>query len=125
MTPAPQPRVVIKSAAVRDTIVAALFVIVIVAVLVWGMTQLGKREPGNTLTGEIVAKEFTPMKEQIIEFKGRSLKSARESDGEYVLKVRVDGQDGRVFDVPVPQGTYLLKKEGDSMTFVRPPSEQK
>ena len=125
MNPAPQPRVVIKNTTARETAITIVCIAGILAALVFGIMHLGDKGPGNTLTGEIVAKEFTPLKEQIVEFKGRHLKATRESDGEFVFKVRVDSEGGRVFDVPVTKAAYLARKEGDSMTFVRPKSEQK
>ena len=125
MNLAPQPRVVIKSTTARETAIAIVCIAAILGVLVWGVTQLREKPKGNTLTGEIVAKEFTPLKEEIVEFKGRHLKATRQSEGEFVLKVRVDSEGGRMFDVPVPKAAYQDKKVGDSMTFVRPASEQR
>jgi hypothetical protein len=125
MNQAPQPRVVLKSTTKRDAVVAGLLAIVLLAMVGFGIIQLGKGEEGNTLSGKIVGKEFIPLKETTIEFKGRTLTKARESDGEYLLKVRVDSEAGRVFEVPVPKQTYQAKKEGDSLKFVRPPEEQK
>ena len=125
MNPAPPPRVVLKNNSVRDAAIAGACILAILALLGWGVTQLREKPMGNMLTGEIVAKEFTPMKEETVEFKGRHLKSTRSSDGEFVLKVRVASEDGRVFDVPVTKAVYVSKKEGDAMTFVRPRSEQK
>ncbi len=121
----PAERVVIKSTIVRDTVVGALCVLGILAVLFYGMAHVGDKPKGNILTGEIVEKQFTPLKEQLIEFKGRHLTAARESEGEYVLKVRVDSEGGRIFEVPVNQYTYETKKVGESQSFVRPRSEQK
>ena len=125
MNPAPPPRVVLKNTTGRDTVIAAVCIVAILALLVWGVMQLGEKPAGNKLTGKIVAKEFTPMKVETVEFKGRHLKATRESDGEFLFKVRVDSEGGRVFDVPVSKATYQAKKEGDSMEFVRPRSEQK
>ena len=125
MNPAPQPRVVIKTSSAREVAITIVCVAGILALLVFGVMQLAEKPKGNTLKGEIVGKEFTPLKEQIVEFKGRHLKSTRESEGEFVFKVRVDSEEGRVFDVPVTKAAYQAKKVGDSMTFVRPKSEQK
>ena len=125
MNPAPQPRVVIKNNTVRDAAITILVVAVGLGLLAFGITQLREKPAGNTLTGEITGREFTPMKEQIVEFSGRHLQQTRESDGEFVLKVRVDSESGRVFDVPVAKAVYQMKKDGDSLTFVRPKSEQK
>ena len=125
MNPTPQPRVVIKNNTVRDAAITILLVALALGLLAFGITQLREKPAGNTLTGKIVGREFTPMKEQIVEFSGRHLKQTRESDGEFVLKVRVDSEGGRVFEVPVTKAMYQAKKEGDAVTFVRPKSEQK
>ena len=125
MNPAPQPRVVIKNNTVRDAAITILLVVLALGLLAFGVTQLREKPAGNTLTGEIVGREFTPMKEQIVEFNGRHLKQTRESDGEFGLKVRVDSEGGRVFEVPVTKAVWQAKKDGDSFKFVRPKSEQK
>ena len=125
MNPAPQPRVVIKSNAARDAVITIAAVTALVALLIFGVVQLREKPQGNSLRGEIIEKVFTPMKEEIVEFNGRRMKSNRESDGEYMFKVRVDSEGGRVFDVPVPKSIYVSKNPGDAMTFIRPKSEQK
>ena len=125
MNPAPQSRVVIKTNAKRDAVITIVSVVLLLGVLAFAITQLGEKPQGNALTGEIVGKEFTRFKEEIVEFSGKRLKSTRKSDGEYVFKVRVDSEGGRVFDVPVSKAVYASKKEGNSMKFIRPSSEQK
>ena len=124
MNPVSQPRVVIKTNAKRDAVITIVSVVLLLGVLAFAITQLGEKPQGNALTGEIVGKEFTPFKEEIVEFSGRRLKATRKSDGEYVFKVRVDSEGGRVFDVPVSKAVYVSKKEGNSMKFIRPKSEQ-
>ena len=125
MNPAPQPRVVIKNNTVRDAAITLLAVALALGLLAFGIAQLREKPAGNTLTGKVVGREFTPMKEQIVEFSGRHLQQTRQSDGEFVLKARVDSEGGRIFDVPVTKATYQITKEGDSFKFVRPKSEQK
>ena len=125
MNPAPQPRVVIKNHTARDAAITIAVVMLLVAALAFGVMQLREKPAGNSLRGEIIGKNFAPMKEEIVEFNGRRMKSNRESDGEYTFKVRVDSEGGRVFEVPVPKSIYASKNTGDSMTFIRPKSEQK
>jgi hypothetical protein len=122
--PSPGPRPV-KSTALRDAVIAGVFIVGILALLAFGVVQLAEKPKGNVLTGKVVGREFKPLKEQLVEFSGNSLKRTRESDGEYALKVRVDSEGGRVFDVPVSKATYESKKPGDSLEFMRPLSEQK
>lgn len=125
MNPAPQPRVVIRSNTARDAVITIAAVTALVALLIFGVMQLREKPQGNSLRGEIIEKVFTPMKEEIVEFNGRRMKSNRESDGEYMFKVRVNSEGGRVFEVPVSKSVYVSKNQGDSMTFIRPKSEQK
>ena len=125
MNPDPQPPVIVKKNATRDMAITIVFVVLLVAALGFGVVKLRDNPQGNSLRGEIVEKVFIPMKEEIVEFSGRRLKSTRESEGEYVLKVRVDSEGGRVFDVPVPKSLYVSKEKGDSLKFIRPKSEQK
>lgn len=120
----PAPRLVIPSTTKRDALIAILAGLLILAFVGYGIFQMSRPVPGNTLTGVIVGKVFTPQREQIIDFSGRKLKGAREIDGEYVLKVRVEA-DQRVYEVPVEKPVYESKKEGDSITFLRPESEQR
>ena len=118
------PRVVIPSTTKRDAFVAIIAGLFVLAFVGYGIFQMSRPVPGNTLTGVVVGKIFTPQKEQIIDFSGRKIERTREIDGEYVLKVRVE-TDQRVYEVPVEKPMYEVKKEGDSMTFLRPDSEQR
>jgi len=122
--PSPTP-VIVKRTTLRDAVIAGVFIVGILVLLAYGVVHLAEKPKGNTLTGEVVGREFKPLKEQLVEFRGNTLKRTRESDGEYTLKVRVDSEGARIFDVPVPKATYESKKPGDSLTFMRPLSEQK
>lgn len=124
MNPPTPPRVVIKTNSAREVAITIISVVLLLGLLVFGVMQLREKPQGNSLTGEIVEKVFTPMKEEIVEFNGRRLKAAHASEGEYVFKVRVDSEAGRVFEVPVPKSIYVSKEKGDSMKFIRPQSEQ-
>ena len=123
MKPVP-PRLVLPSTTKREALVAIVAGLLVLAFVIYGIMQMAKPVQGNQLTGVIVGREFTPMKERQITFSGKQLKSAREIDGEYVLKVRVVAGN-RVYDVPVEKAQYEAKKEGDAMTFLRPESEQR
>ena len=120
----PAPRVVIASTTKRDALVAIIAGVLVLVFVGYGIMQMSRPVAGNKLTGLVVGKVFTPQKEQIIDFSGRKITSAREIDGEYVLKVRVENEN-RVYEVPVEKPMYESKKEGDAMTFLRPESEQR
>ena len=120
----PAPRVVLPSTTKRDALVAIVAGLLVLLFVAYGIVQMSRPVAGNTLTGVVVEKVFTPQKEQIIDFSGRKITGTREIDGEYVLKVRVEA-DKRVYEVPVEKPMYESKKEGDAVTFLRPESEQR
>jgi hypothetical protein len=120
----PDPRVVVPNTSVRDAILAIVAGLLVLAFVLYGIFTMAKPGTGNRLTGVVVAKHFTPQPEQQITFSGRKLEGAKEIDGEYLLEVRVE-EEKRTFQVPVEKPLYESRKVGDSLTFVRPPSEQK
>ncbi len=121
----PEPRVVLPDTRRRDTIIAVVTGAVLLGFVGYGVMTMSKpHESANTLIGVVVAKQFTPQKEQQVSFSGRRLEGTKEIDGEFVLKVRVE-KENRTYDVPVEKPIYHAKKEGDSLEFVRPPSEQR
>jgi len=123
MTP-PPARFVLPRTTKREALTAILAGLLVLAFVAYGIMQMAKPVPGNDLTGVIVGRQFTPQKERQISFSGTKISKVREIDGEYVLKVRV-APENRVYDVPVEKPVYESKKEGDSMTFMRPESEQR
>jgi hypothetical protein len=122
--PANHAHVVIRDTHRRDNLIAVGAGLLLLVFVGYGVMHMGSPVKGNKLTGEIVEKVFTEQKERQITFSGRKIKEAREIAGEYVLKVRVP-PDNRIYEVPVEEPVYLSKKVGDTMTFMRPPSEQR
>ena len=120
--PKPAPFVV-PSTGKRDAIIAIVFGLVVLAFLGYGVMHMAAPVQGNKLTGVILEKSFTPQKEQQVSFNGRKIEGTKEVDGEYILKVRVDSQN-RTYEVPVEKPVYESKQVGDTITFLRPPSEQ-
>jgi len=121
--PSKPARVVIPDHSWRNTLIAVgagILVLIFVGLGVW---KMGSPEQGNKLTGEIVEKVFTPLAERQVSFSGRKIEGVKEIAGEYVLRVRVEAQQ-RTYEVPVEQYVYESKKVGDSLTFIRPQSEQ-
>jgi hypothetical protein len=119
------PKVVVQSTALRDALIGGVIAVLVLGFVAYGIFHMGQPVQGNKITGIIVEKQFIPLKEKQIEFSGRNIKSVKESDGEYILKVRVEAEQGRVFEVPVAKSLYDLKGAGDKLTFIRPPSEQR
>ncbi len=123
--PAPiQPRVVIEDHSWRNTFIAVGIGLVVMIFVLYGLFHMGSPVKGNRLTGTITAKVFTEQKERQITFTGRKIEGVKEIAGEYVLKVYVEPEK-RTYEVPVEKYDYDKKKVGDSLTFIRPPSEQK
>ena len=120
----PAPRVVIASTTKREALIAVLAGLLVLGFVGYGVWQMSRPVAGNTLTGVIVEKLFTPQKERMIDFNGRKIERTREIDGEYLFKIRVAAGQ-RVYEVPVEKPVYQSKKTGDSMTFLRPESEQR
>lgn len=120
MKPA-DPRAVVPSTTGRDALIAVLGGALILAFIAYGFVQFSgqaARAKANKLTGVVIEKRFTPAPEQQITF-GRKGLNAKQSDGEYLLKVRVEKEGGREFEVPVEKAVYEVKKVGDSLTFLR------
>lgn len=107
----------------REAIIAIVSGLVVLAFIFYGVMHMAAPVQGNKLTGVVLEKSFTPQKEQQISFNGRKIEGTKEIDGEYILKVRVESQN-RIYEVPVEKPLYESKQVGDSMTFLRPPSEQ-
>ena len=121
---APQPRVIIPNTSKREVFIAIAAGLLVLAFIGYGVMRMAAPVTGNKLTGVVVGREFTPFKERQVSFNGRKIEGVQEIDGEYVLKVRVDAMH-RTYDVPVEKPLYEAKKDGDALTFIRPPSEQR
>ena len=121
----PPPRVIVPNTTRRDTLIAIVVGVALLVFVGFGvMTMSAPHTSANILTGVVVEKQFTPQKEEQVSFSGRKLQGTKQIDGEYVLKVRVE-KENRTYDVPVEKPVYESKREGDTLEFVRPPSEQR
>ncbi len=120
----PPPRVVLPSTTKRDALFATLAGLLVLGFVAFGVVHMSRPVQGNKLTGVLVEKTFAPQKERQIDFSGRKIQKTREIDGEYLFKVRVEAQN-RTYDVPVEKPMYEEKKVGDTVTFLRPESEQR
>jgi hypothetical protein len=121
----PSSRVVVPNRTLRDALLAGAAGLLAIGVLCYGVLRLNAESSqarSRTVTGTVIEKVFTPGPEEQISVGRKGLKT-QAIDGEYLLKVRVIKED-RVFEVPVEKSVFLSKKEGDSMTFLRPPSER-
>jgi hypothetical protein len=121
---APQPRVIIPDTSKREVFIAIAAGLLVLAFIGYGVMRMAAPVTGNKLAGIVVGREFTPFKERQVSFNGRKIEGVQEIDGEYVLKVRVDAMH-RTYYVPVEKPLYEAKKDGDTLTFIRPLSEQR
>jgi hypothetical protein len=115
---------VVPSSARRDALIAVVVVLLILGFVGYGLLKFANSSQkafSNTLRGAVLEKQFTPEHEQLISYGRKGLKK-RESDGEYMLKVRVT-PGNEVFEVPVDKGTYESRQVGDTLTFLRPGAE--
>lgn len=119
------PLLVVPNNTVRDAIIAGAAGLVVLGFIFYGVFSFisqSRTAQSSKITGTVIEKQFTPLPEQLITYGRKGLKR-KESDGEYLLKVQVKEGD-RVYEVPVAKSTYEIKKVGDSLTFLRPPSER-
>jgi hypothetical protein len=124
MNPPAKGPLVLPSTTKRDALIAAIAGIIVLAFVGYGIVHMASPVQGNKLSGTIVEKIFIPQKEERINFSGRRIEGTKEIAGEFILKVRVD-PDGRIYEVPVEEPQYHSKKVGDTLIFLRPPSEQR
>lgn len=121
--PAKPAPLIIPGTGRREALVAIIAGLVVLAFIGYGVMHMAQPVTGNKLTGTVIEKVFTPRKERQVSFDGGHVEGAKEIAGEFVLKVRVDEQK-RTYEVPVEQELYESKQVGDTLTFLRPPSEQ-
>lgn len=114
---------VVPSTGRRDALIAIVAGLFVLAFIAYGVMHMAAPVTGNKLTGVILEKSFTPQKERQVSFSGKHIEGTKEIAGEFVLKVRVEAQN-RTYEVPVEQALYDSKKVGESVTFLRPLSEQ-
>lgn len=127
MNPPTPPRkpLVVKTTSKRDTIIAIVIGVALLAGVIYGVGSMGKpHESQNILKGIIVDKKEVSRKEEQISFNKNKLEGAKQIDGEYTLQVRVE-KENRVYEVPVEKAAYESRKVGDTLEFVRPRSEQR
>ncbi|MGV3532955.1 MAG: hypothetical protein ACO1QR_11335 [Chthoniobacteraceae bacterium] len=122
----PNPRTVAPNTSKRDTIIAVVAGLLVLALIVLGMSMLNKStalQQSNQLTGEIVAKNDAGQVEKEISVGRKGLKS-KEVDSGFSFDIRVE-KENRTYTVPVNRELFESKKVGDTQSFIRPPSEQR
>ena len=107
---------VVPSTTTRDVIIGLFLGAIVLAFVIFAIMNMGGAVTGNSLTGTVIAKRFTPLAEQQVTF-GKGGIHSRHVEGEYILEVRVREH---TYSVLVDQSIYEAKKQGDSLVFPRP-----
>jgi len=112
---------VVPSVTRRDVVVGVLIGLVIIGFMAAAIFSASKG-PRNQLTGVIKSHVAPAGRETLmtVSHKGVTEKTA---DTGYSLKVWVESEK-REYEVMVEKDLWQQKKEGDTLQFLRPPSEQ-
>lgn len=119
--PPPRPRVVVPRVSRRDILIGVLIAVVALGFIAAAIFQSAK-PPGNLLTG-VVRERSTPALRETLMIVSRKGVTEKTADTGYSLKVWVDSEK-REYDVMVEKEIWEKKKTGDTLEFLRPPSEQ-
>ena len=117
----PRPRVVVPRVNRRDVLIGALIAVVAIGFITAAIFQSAK-SPGNLLTG-VVRERSTPAPRETLMTVSRKGVTEKTADTGYSLKVWVESQK-RDYEVMVEKEIWEKKKVGDTLEFLRPPSEQ-
>lgn len=107
---------VVPTTTTRELIVGVCIGAVVFGLIIYAVMNMGTGVTGNTLTGIITEKRFTPQPEEQVTI-GKGGVHASHVDGEYVLEVRVGT---RPYEVWVDKKTYEAKRAGEPFVFPRP-----
>ena len=120
--PPPRPRVVVSRMNRRDILIAVVIALVGITFIIAAISQSG-RSPGNLLTG-VVRERSTPAPRETLMTVSRKGVTEKTADTGYSVKVWVESEK-REYEVMVEKGIWEKKKPGDTLEFLRPPSEQR
>jgi hypothetical protein len=105
----------------RDAAIASLAGAAVLAFVLYAIFYFSRQaDSTGGLNGTIIARSFLPRPETQITF-GQAGLSSRAIAGEYIFRVRVPAENGRVYRVSVNAGTYGSHEVGDRFYFLRPP----
>ena len=117
----PRPRVVVPRVNRRDILIGVLIVIAAIGFITAAIFQSSK-PPGNLLTG-VVRERSAPAPRETLMTVSRKGVTEKTADTGYSLKVWVESEK-REYEVMVEKEIWDKKKTGDTLEFLRPPSEQ-
>ena len=107
----------------RDIITAVLIAVAVIGFIAFAVVQMGSGKSDNLVTGVVTGRSATGDRETLLDVSTKGVKS-KTADTGYTLKVFVKDQN-RTYDVMVERDVWEKKKDGDTLEFLRPPSEQR
>lgn len=111
MNPPEKSRVVIPEMHKRELWLAIAAGAVILAAIIYGVSNLGTGAISSSIDGVIVEKKFIPQEERQITIGSGGLRATNRK-GVWLIKVR--GQsDGEIYNVWIDEQTYNALKTGD------------
>lgn len=107
----------VPSTAVRDWIIGLSVGAAVLGLGAVGVLKMGAGVSGNSLTGVVVAKHYTPQAPEQRATFGKGGLYTQTVDGEYTFEVDVKGHP---YTIWVDKTTYESKQKGDRFLFMRP-----
>ncbi len=125
-TPSPEPKkpllVVPSGMSRRDIITAIIIAVAVIGFIAFSVFHVGTWQSGNLISGIVTGHSATGDRETLLDVSRKGVKSSTADTG-YSLKVFVK-KENRTYDVMVERDVWEKKKDGDTLEFLRPPSEQ-
>jgi hypothetical protein len=118
--PASQPpvRVVARSSR-REIILGVLVGVVLLAIVLYGVLNMGAKVTGKGLTGRITEKHFMPEEPSTEITIGKGGVSQRDVDGTYTFVLWVEAEK-KYYTVWVDKSVYETRSIGEDYFFLRP-----
>ena len=109
----------------RDIITAVLIAFAVIGFIAFAIVQMGSGQSGNLISGVVTGRSATGERETLLSLhrSGKQGVKSSTADTGYTLKVFVKDQN-RTYEVMVERDVWEKKKDGDTLEFLRPPSEQ-
>ena len=117
----PRPKLVVPGVNRRDIIIGVLIAIAVFGFIVAAIFS-ASRAPRNQLTG-VIKSHVSPGARETLMTVSRKGVTEKTADTGYSLKAWVESEK-REYEVMVEKDLWQQKKDGDTLQFLRPPSEQ-
>ena len=120
--PSQRPRVVVPRVSRRDIIVAVLVALAVIGFILFAFLSAGGYQEHNKLSGTVRAHNKPGPTETLMTVSRKGV-TEKTADTGYALKVWVESEK-REYEVMVSKEDWEKTKDGDTMSFLRPKSEQ-